>query len=156
MPSVDQGQPQLRNALGLAALEAGNAGEAIGHFTAAVEADPAATALWMNLAKAQRLAGNDDAERSALEQVIALDQIHLMALIRLAELHERRGELGAATDRWNVAMSFLVRFPNPTPQLRHVIDHGSAVLSGQRQNWPTRSIRVWPTCSTPRRVAVML
>jgi aspartyl/asparaginyl beta-hydroxylase (cupin superfamily) len=133
MPGVDQSQPQRRNALGLAALEAGHVDKAIGHFTAAAEADPAATALWMNLAKAQRLAGNDDAERHALEQVIALDQIHLMALIRLAELHERRGELGSATDRWNVALSFLVQVPNPTPQLRQVIDHGSAFLAAQRQ-----------------------
>ena len=133
MPSVDHNQPQLRNALGLAALEAGDAGKAIGHFTAAAEADPTATALWMNLAKAQRLAGNDDAERSALEQTIAIDPIHLMALIRLAELHERRGELGSATDRWNIALGFLVQFPNPTPQLRQVIDHGSAFLAGQRE-----------------------
>ena len=133
MPSVDLGQPQLRNALGLAALDAGDADDAIEHFTAAAEADPTATALWMNLAKAQRLAGHDDAERRALEQAIAIDQIHLMALIRLAELHERRGELGSATDRWNVALSFLVQFTNPTPQLTQLIDHGSAFLAGQRQ-----------------------
>ena len=133
MPSVDQSQPQLRNALGLAALEAGDAGEAIGHFTAAAEADPTATPLWMNLAKAQRAAGNDDAERSALEQVLAIDQVHLMALIRLAELHERRSELGSATDRWNVALSLLVQIPNPTPQLRQVIDHGRAFIAERRQ-----------------------
>ena len=133
MPSVDQSQPKLRNALGLAALEAGDAGEAIGHFIAAAEADPTATALRMNLAKAQRLAGNDDAERTALEQVLAIDQIHLMALIRLAELHERRGELGSATDRWNVALSLLVQIPNPTPQLSQVIDHASTFIAQQRQ-----------------------
>ena len=133
MPSVDQSQPQFRNALGLAALEEGDAHQAIGHFTAAVEADPTATALWMNLAKAQRLIGNDDAERSALEETLGLDQIHLMALIRLAELHQRRGELGAATDCWNVALSFLVQIPNPTPQLDQVIEHGSAFIAEQRQ-----------------------
>lgn len=133
MPRADHSQPQLRNALGLAALEAGDAGEAIRQFTAATAADPTATVLWMNLAKAQRLAGDDDAERSALEQVLAIDQVQLMALIRLAELHERRGELGSAIDRWNVALGFLVQFPNPTPQLRQVIDHGTAFLAGQRQ-----------------------
>jgi aspartyl/asparaginyl beta-hydroxylase (cupin superfamily) len=133
MPSVDQNLPQLRNALGLAALEAGDAGKAIGQFTAATEADPTATALWMNLAKAQRLAGDDAAERKALEQVLAIDQVHLMALIRLAELHERRGELGSAIDRWNVALGFLVQFSNPTPQLSQLIDHGRAFLAGQRQ-----------------------
>jgi aspartyl/asparaginyl beta-hydroxylase (cupin superfamily) len=133
MPKVDLSQPQIRNALGLAALESGDAPGAIGHFSAAAAADPAATALWMNLAKAQRLAGDDEAERRALEQVLAIDQIHLMALIRLAELHERRGELGAATDRWNVALGFLVQIPDPTPQLRQLIDHAGAFLAGRRQ-----------------------
>ena len=133
MPSVDQSLPHRRNALGLAALDAGNARAAIGHFSAAAEADPAATALWMNLAKAQRLAGSDEAERSALEEVLAIDQLHLMALIRLAELHERRGELGSATDRWNVALSFLVQIPNPTPQIIQLIDHAGAFVAGQRQ-----------------------
>lgn len=133
MRVVDPPQPQLRNALGLAALKAGDASEAIGHFTAAAEADPAATALWMNLAKAQRLAGNDDAERRALEQALAIDQIHLMALIRLAELHERRGERGWATDRWNIALSMLVQIPNPTPQLSQLIGHASDFIAGQRQ-----------------------
>ena len=133
MPSADPSQPQVRNALGLAALEAGDVRAAIGHFSAAAQADPGATALWMNLAKAQRLAGDDDAEREALEQALAIDQLHLMALIRLAELHQRRGEAGAATDRWNVALGLLVRIPNPTPQLRQVIEHGSAFIAGQRQ-----------------------
>jgi len=133
MPSVDPSQPQLRNALGLAALEAGDTSEAIRHFTAAAEADPTATALWMNLAKAQRLVGNDDAERGALEQALAIDQIHLMALIRLAELHQRRSELGAATDRWNAALSFLVQIPNPTPQISQVIDRATAFIAEQRQ-----------------------
>lgn len=133
MPSADPSQPQRLNALGLAALEAGDARTAIGHFTAAAKADPTATALWMNLAKAQRLVGNDDGERRALEEALAIDQIYLMALIRLAELHERRGELGAATDRWNAALSFLVQIPNPTPQISQVIDQGSAFIAGQRQ-----------------------
>ena len=133
MPSDDPSQPHVRNALGLAALEAGDAGAAITHFTAAAEADPTATALRMNLAKAQRLAGDDEAERRALEQVLTIDQSHLMALIRLAELHERRGELGSATDRWNVALGFLVQIPHPSPQLRQLIEHAGAFLAGRRQ-----------------------
>lgn len=133
MPDVDQSDPQFRNALGLAALEAGDAGEAIEHFTAAAQADPTATALWMNLAKAQRLAGDQDAEGKALEQALAIDQIHLMALIRLAELHERRGERGSATDRWNMALSLLVQIPHPTPQLSQMIGHASDFIAKQRQ-----------------------
>jgi aspartyl/asparaginyl beta-hydroxylase (cupin superfamily) len=99
----------------------------------ATSADPSATVLWMNLAKAQRLAGNAGAERAALEQVLSIDQLHLMALIRLAELHERLDELGAATDRWNVALGLLVQIPNPTPQLRTVIGHGRDFIAGRQQ-----------------------
>lgn len=91
--------PRTSNSLGLKALDAGSIGEAISHFLDATAGDPSAPALWMNLAKAHRLAGDDEAEREALERVLAIDQLHLMALIRLAELHERLGEQGAASDR---------------------------------------------------------
>ena len=125
--------PRTLNALGLAALEAGDSRAAIEHFSAAASADPAVPALWMNLAKAQRLAGDDEAERESLERVLAIDQVHLMALIRLAELHQRRGELGGATDRWNVALSLLVQIPNPTPQLSEVIDRGRAFIAERQR-----------------------
>ena len=130
-PGLDS--PQARNALGLKALEAGRAADAIEHFTAATAADPSAVTLWMNLAKAQRLAGDDAAERTALEQALTIDQLHLMALIRVAELHERLGELGGATDRWNIALGLLVQIPNPTPQLSAVIAHARKFLAGRRE-----------------------
>ena len=125
--------PRTLNALGLAALEAGDCQLAIDHFSAAASGDPAVPALWMNLAKAQRLAGDDEAERESLERVLAIDQLHVMALIRLAELHERRGELGSATDRWNVALSLLVQVPNPTSQLNEVIDRGRAFIAERQR-----------------------
>jgi aspartyl/asparaginyl beta-hydroxylase (cupin superfamily) len=117
----------------LAALDAGKPVEAIEHFQAATAADPSAIALWMNLAKAQRLAGDDDAERGALEQALAIDQLHLMALIRLAELHERRGEMGAATDRWTMVLALCTKVPSPTPQLDAMLAHARAfVVERQR------------------------
>jgi len=118
--------------MGLAALEAGNAGEAIEHFRAATGADPSAIALWMNLAKAQRLAGDDGAERAALERALAIDQLYLMALIRIAELHERRGEAGSATDRWAMVLGLCAQIPNPTPELKAMIEHARTFV-GERQ-----------------------
>jgi len=106
---------------------------AIEHFKAATTADPSAIALWMNLAKAHRLAGNDDAERTALEQALAIDQLHLMALIRLAELHERREEVGAATDRWTMVLGLCAQIPNPTPQLNAMLTHARAFVSERQQ-----------------------
>lgn len=117
----------------MAALGVGNADQAIEHFTAATAADPSATALWMNLAKAQRLAGHDEAERAALEEALAVDQLHLMASIRLAELHERHGELGAATDRWTMVLGLTAQIPNPTPELHAMIAHARAFVAERRQ-----------------------
>jgi aspartyl/asparaginyl beta-hydroxylase (cupin superfamily) len=118
--------------MGLAALEAGDARQAVEHFRAAAAADPSAIPLWMNLAKAQRLARDDDAERQALEQALALDQLGLMALIRLAELHERRGESGSATDRWTMVLGLCAQIPSPTPELRAMIDHARTFIAERR------------------------
>jgi aspartate beta-hydroxylase len=108
-------------------------GEAIEHFEAAIAADPSAIPLWMNLAKAQRLAGNDDAERAALEQALAIDQLYVMALIRLAELHERRGELGSATDQWTMVLGLCAQILSPTPQLDAMLAHARVFVAKRQQ-----------------------
>ncbi len=119
--------------MGLAALEAGDAHAAIEHFRMATAADPSAIALWMNLAKAQRLARDDEGERAALEQALAIDQLHLMALIRLAELHERRGEMGSATDRWTMVLGLCAQIPNPTPQLNAMVSQAQCFVAERQQ-----------------------
>ena len=87
----------------------------------------------MNLAKAQRLAGNDEGERSALERALAIDQLHLMALIRLAELHERLGEMGSATDRWSLVLGLCSKIPNASPELRAMIARADRFVAGRKQ-----------------------
>ena len=126
--------PERLNSLGLAALQAGNASEAIGHFNAAAMAAPSAAALWMNRAKAQRLSGDDEAERASLERALEIDQVHLMALIRLAELHERLGEMGSATDRWNLVLGLCAKITNPTPQLNEMMAHARDFIAGRQKS----------------------
>ena len=121
------------NELGLDALETGDAGEAIKQFRAAVAADPSLTDLWMNLAMAQRMAGDDPGERQSLEQVLALDQHHLMALIRLAQLHERRAEPGAATDHWAMVIGVCSQIPQWTPEVAAVVAHARAFVAERQQ-----------------------
>lgn len=87
----------------------------------------------MNLAKAHRLAGDDDAERASLERTLELDQVHLMALIRLAELHERLGEMGSATDRWNLVLGLCAKIANPTPELCEMMAHASDFIVGRQE-----------------------
>lgn len=125
--------PRALNALGLKALEAGDFAEAIGLFSAATAHDPTAPALWMNLAKAHRGAGDDEAERQALESALATDQLHLLALIRLAELHERLGEVGAAADRWAAVLGLSARIAEPSAELRAMIAHARHFVEGRKQ-----------------------
>ena len=131
--AIDPDHAFANNVLGLEALNANDADRAIDHFARATAADPQAAALWMNLAKAQRQRNDDAAERAALEHVLGLDQTHPMALIRLAELHERRGEMALAIDRWSAFETLSQSFPESTPDLAAVIAHAKAFLTVQRQ-----------------------
>jgi aspartyl/asparaginyl beta-hydroxylase (cupin superfamily) len=131
--ALTKADPLQLNELGLDALEAGDVERAIGHLTAAAAGNPTEPTLWINLAKARRTAGDDAGEQAALEQVLAIDQLHLMARIRLAELHERRGELGAASDHWVMVLGLGARIPNHTPELRDVIAHAQAFVESRRR-----------------------
>jgi aspartate beta-hydroxylase len=88
----------------------------------------------MNLAKAHRAAADDDSERAALEKVLAIDQLHLMANIRLAELHERRSEHGMATDHWTRVLALCGQIPNPSSELREMLGHAQAYVAERRQS----------------------
>jgi aspartyl/asparaginyl beta-hydroxylase (cupin superfamily) len=86
----------------------------------------------MNLAKAYRASGKDADEQAALEQVLAIDQLHLMARIRLGELHERRSELGSAADHWAMVLVIAANIPRHTAELSEVVAHARDFV-GDRQ-----------------------
>jgi aspartate beta-hydroxylase len=120
--------PIAHNVLGMDALGRDDAAAAQRHFEAATQADPKATALWLNLAKARRLLRDDAGERAALESALETDQRNLMGLIRLAELHERLGDLGEATTRWSGVAQLASQHASPGPDLRAIFDHARAFL----------------------------
>ena len=130
--AIDPEHPLARNALGMAALQAGDAAGAADHFRAAAERDPNAAALWLNLAKAYRTAGDDDGERSALERALAADQTDLMTIIRMAELHERLADHGPATDRWSAVLAMAGALPDNPPELAAIVNHARAYVGGRR------------------------
>ena len=131
--SVDPDHPQARNALGMEALAAGKAKEAASHFLAATTRDPDAPQLWMNLATARRMEGDDQGERAALERVLEIDRIHLMALIRLAELHERLGEEAAATQKWGGVVALSGSIGEMPPELTALLTHARAYVRERSQ-----------------------
>ncbi|WP_380785347.1 aspartyl/asparaginyl beta-hydroxylase domain-containing protein [Sphingomonas sp. R86521] len=92
------------NGRGMVAL-ADDPNAAIGFFRRAAEADPQAPALRINLATAARAVGDRVLERTALLAALDCDQRHLMALVRLAELHERCGEDAEAAARWSAVLA---------------------------------------------------
>lgn len=132
--ALDPAHALAHNMLGMDALAASDWPTARHHFEAATQADPNATALWLNLAKAERSAGNDKEERAALNAALETDQRHLTALIRMAQLHERRGELAEATTRWAAVAALSAEHTNAGPELRSIFEHAQrfvAERSGQ-------------------------
>jgi aspartyl/asparaginyl beta-hydroxylase (cupin superfamily) len=103
--------------------------EAEALFARAAAADPGAAPLWMNLATARRRLGDDAGEREALEAALALDQRHLMANVRLAELHERMGEPNQAAFRWGGVVSVAEATAPRPPALGDLLAHAKARMA---------------------------
>jgi hypothetical protein len=124
-------QPVALNALGMIALGAADHPRAAGWFRRAIAADPASPELWMNLAKAAREQGDDAGEREALEGALALDQRHFMALVRLAEHHERTGDAKRAAERWGHVLAMANLIEQPTPALQAMLEHARDQVARQ-------------------------
>ncbi|PTQ10093.1 hypothetical protein CLG96_13230 [Sphingomonas oleivorans] len=124
-------QPQALNSLGILALGAGDVARAVVLTARAAEADPSAPALWLNLAKAQRALGDDEAERASLERALKLDPYMFMALVRKAELHERLSEDAQATQMWQAALAM-------APSLGQITAPLEALLARARNFVETR------------------
>jgi aspartate beta-hydroxylase len=97
-------QAAAANSQGMSALRQGDFKAAAEAFERAVAADPSSGALLRNLASAHRGAGDDEAELAALERALDIDRRDLIAWMRKAELHQRRGENGEAFEAWNGAL----------------------------------------------------
>ncbi|MBX9796887.1 aspartyl/asparaginyl beta-hydroxylase domain-containing protein [Sphingomonas sp.] len=126
--AIDPGNPQIENALGMRRLAMGDARAAAEHFRAAAEADPAAPEPWVNLAGALRKLGDDAGEEAALLSALAADQRHFIATIRLAELHDRRGERAAAAGRWANVVAIGAYITDRSPGVEGVIAHARAAV----------------------------
>lgn len=130
--------PVALNALGMDMLGRGDPIGASAFFARAIRVDPSAPELWMNLAKAQRESGDDDAERLALDGALAIDQRHFMALVRLAEWHDRRGEGVAAAERWSQVLTLAMAFDERPPAIEALLAHARAVIARERADLAAR------------------
>lgn len=131
--AIDEGEPSARNWLGADALARDDAAAAATHFHVACQREPGERSHWINLATACRTQGDGAGERSALEQVLAIDQTDLLALIRLAELHERLGEARAAAERWTAVLGLSRRIHDPAPEFAEILAHAKRYVAEQQQ-----------------------
>ncbi len=128
----EPGNPKAANSLGMIALETGDFPRAENLFARAAKADPREPALWINVAKAQRLQGNDAGERASLEAALAIDQRHFMALLRKAELHERLNERANAAQAWQGVVLLGAQAGELPPGVLEAVKHGQAYLDQHR------------------------
>ena len=131
--ATDATEPTARNWLGADALARGDARSAAMHFEVASESEPGERSHWINLATACRSLGDPAAERKALEKALAIDRTDLLALIRLAELHERLGEERAAAERWVAVLSAGSAIDNPSPEFAGILRHARQYADAQKQ-----------------------
>lgn len=106
--------PVALNSAGMVALREGRYDDASHAFKAALNADPAATALWRNLATARRALGDSAGEMAALDAAIDADRRDFMAWLRKAELHQRLSEEAQAFTAWQAVLQLAVHL-DPVP-----------------------------------------
>jgi aspartate beta-hydroxylase len=131
--ALDPTQPIARNILGLDALARGDAKAAADHLEQACRGDPDAAELWLNLASARASLGDAEAERSALERALGVDQRFLPGLIRLAQLHERLGEDASAAARWAAVLALASSLDDSSRELSDLLAHARDYVGRQRQ-----------------------
>lgn len=115
---------QAANARGIAALKANDCSGAIDAFREATAADPKAAPLWINLAQAYRLSGDNAGERSALDAALAINRVDFVAQLRMAQLHQRLGEEAAALLAWDGVRQLAGQFPRISPALATELAEG--------------------------------
>ena len=123
--------PQALNAAGLERLDAGDHAAAAALFTRAAALDPNGVPLWLNLAKAQRLMGDDAGEGDSLARALAVDALDLTALIRSAERFERLDQLARAKVAWDSVLAVAPPRDHCSAPLAAVVDHAAAFVAAR-------------------------
>jgi aspartate beta-hydroxylase len=124
--------PLALNMLGLQALRSGEAQGAADLFHRAIAIDPRSPELFLNLAKARRIAGDTPGEQAALEGALSIDQRHFMALVRMAELFERTGEAARAAERWAGVLAMSVALEERSPAVETMLEHARSYVARQQ------------------------
>jgi aspartyl/asparaginyl beta-hydroxylase (cupin superfamily)/Tfp pilus assembly protein PilF len=131
--SLDNEEPTARNWLGADALARADARTAAMHFEIACKREPGEKSHWINLATAYRALGDSERERTALENALGIEQTDLLALVRIAEVHERLGEETPAAERWNAVIALSSSINDPSPEFVAILSHAKQYVGEQQQ-----------------------
>ena len=131
--AMDGEEPTARNWLGADALARTDARTAAMHFEIACKCEPGERSHWINLATAHRILGDAESEREALGKALAIDQTDLLALVRIAELHERLGEKRPAAERWTAVLALSSAINDPSPEFAEILRHAKQYVGEQQQ-----------------------
>lgn len=116
------------NGLGLTLIELGRSAEALNAFKRAIEIDPNAPPLWLNLAEAARHANLPEQELEAINGALHLDAYLLPALLKKALVLERLGRLEESARTYR---GLLMTTPDDSglpENIRSALEHGRKVI----------------------------
>ena len=131
--AIDSDNPTARNWLGADALARTDARTAVMHFEMACRREPRERSHWINLATAHRILSDARRERGALEQALSIDQTDLLAILRIAELHERLGEEGPAAKHWASLLALSSDIQDPSPEFAKILGHAKEYVRARQQ-----------------------
>lgn len=126
--AIAPGDPRILNRLGTHGLANDDPAGAREHFTAAARADPGEATLWVNVATACRMMGDDAGERAALSRVLDIDRLHFIGQLRLAELNQRLGQTREAAQGWSAVVQLAAAIDEPPPLVVDALVRGRAFL----------------------------
>lgn len=121
--------PQVLNARGMRALGDEDLDLALRCFEAAAARDPGQPVLWINQATIHRTRGDDRAEKATLDAALAIDRLNFTAQLRMAELHQRRGDSIAAAQGWSGVVQMASGMTDRPPGVEDALVRGRAFLA---------------------------
>jgi tetratricopeptide (TPR) repeat protein len=116
-------------ASGVQALRSGDAAEARRLLRQAVEAGPGDLGLWLNLALAERAAGDAAAELAALDRALSLEPRSLMGLLLKGANLERSGDSNGTVEAYGAALAVASRTPQLPRDLQGALRHAQEICA---------------------------
>ncbi len=116
------------NGLGLTLIELGRSTEALTMFRRAIEIDPNAPPLWLNLAEAARNANLPDQELEAINGALHIDAYLLPALLKKALVLERLGRLEESAQTYRGLLATTPDDSGLPEPVRAALEHGRQVI----------------------------